>query len=291
LLVLVLASGALAIACDKKQDAPPAPPPPAPVAAVPSAPAPAVAPSGKMAHCPSTVAGASTTIEDAPGGVALTITGKDDATTAEIRARAQFLAQSAKNGPSTVQHNGSGEGGGVFGRCPIVMRNTTLVVTDATGGTKIVVTPENAKEQDWLRRESRSRLAELTLPGAEGAGAGKMANCPSAVKGALTSVVDAKGTVQVTITAKDDGAVKQIRDRAQHIVAASKVGAKQAKHDGHGDGGGTIGRCPVVLKDTLVDAKDAPGGTVFTVKPADMKNLEALDKEVRDRTAKFALAE
>jgi hypothetical protein len=241
-----------------------------------------------MAHCPSTVAGASTKIDDAPGGVAVTVTAKDDAAAKEVRARAAFLAQSSKNDAQPVAHNGGGNGGGVYGRCPVVMRNTTLTVSDVEGGAKIVVVPRDAKEKDWLGRESRERLAESEMPGASGAGVGKMAHCPNAVKGATTSIADAPDAVKITVTAKDDVATKEIRDRALKIVAAAKATAKGVvKHDGNGDGGGGFGRCPIVLKDTSVDEKDAPGGAVFTVKPKNAKDLSALKKQVVERSAKF----
>jgi hypothetical protein len=241
-----------------------------------------------MAHCPSTVPGAATSIQDVPGGVALTVTASDDATTKEIQARAAFLGNAARNDVAPIAHNGTGEGGGVFGRCPIVMRNTAVVVTDVAGGSKLVVTPRDAREQDWLRHESRSRLSELEVPGADGAGVGKMAHCPNAVKGAMTAVADGTGAVAITVTAKDDDAVRQIRDRAKQIVLVSqKTVAGQIKHDGTGDGGGGFGRCPIVLKDTSVVEKDAPGGALFTVTPKNAKDLPALRQEVQARSAKF----
>ncbi len=288
-MVAVFVCAALA-ACHKPQtDAPP--PPAAPAAPVVSAaplPTAPVATSGKMSHCPSSVAGANSVVENTPTGVAVTVTAGDPAATAEIRARATFLASSASNDATPITHNGTGEGGGVFGRCPVVMRDTKVDVADVPGGSKLSVTPRDAKEQDWLRREARSRLAELEAPGGAGAGVGKMAHCPNAVKGATTSIADKSDAVAITVTATNDDAVKQIRDRAREIVAAAaKTESAQITHDGTGNGGGGFGRCPIVLKDTAVDEKDAPGGAVFTVTPKDAKNLPALKQQVRDRTAKF----
>jgi hypothetical protein len=247
-----------------------------------------VAASGNMAHCPSTVTGAKTDIQDAPGGVAIVVTATDDASTAEIRARSTFLGSSAKNDVAPITHNGTGEGGGIFGRCPVVMRNTTVAISDVPGGSKLVVTPRDAREQDWLRRESRSRLDAIKTPGSAGAGIGKMAHCPSAVKGATTAISDSTGTVAVAVTSKDDSAVKEIRDRARQIVLASqKTESGVIKHDGTGDGGGGFGRCPIVLKDTSVSEKDTPGGALFTITPKDAKNLPTLKQQVHERTAKF----
>jgi hypothetical protein len=264
-------------------DTPPAAAPSAAPAATP------VAPSGKMAHCPSTVTGAKTEVQDSPGGVSLVVTAADEEATKEIRARAAFLASAAKNDANPIAHNGSGEGGGIFGRCPVVMRNTKVEVTDVNGGSKLAVTPRDAKEQDWIRHEARSRLSEIGSPGSDGAGVGKMAHCPNAVKGATTSISDgAAGAVAISVTAKDDRAVKEIRERAKQIVLAShRTETGKITHDGSGNGGGGFGRCPIVLKDTSVSEKDAPGGALFTVTPKNAKDLPSLKQEVRDRSSKF----
>src|ERR1700709_1364755 len=70
--LVVVAVGLFAVGCKSKPEAAPDPAPsvaaaPPPVASA-SAPAPSasVAPLGKMAHCPSTVAGAKTAIADSP---------------------------------------------------------------------------------------------------------------------------------------------------------------------------------------------------------------------------------
>ena len=290
---LVACIACAAFACSKpKADQGEAPSPPAaPVASVnvPPAPVPvAVAPSGKMAHCPSTVTDAKTDVQDVPGGVALVVTAPSEEGASEIRARAAFLGASSKNDKAPVAHNGTGEGGGIFGRCPVVMRNTTVDVSEVPGGSKLVVTPRDAKEQDWLRRESRSRLAEIGSPGSDGAGKGKMAHCPNAVKGATTAISENAAGVSISITAKDDDAVKEIRERAKQIVLAShKTESGEIKHDGSGNGGGGFGRCPIVLKDTSVVEKDEPGGAFFTVTPKNAKDLPTLKQEVHDRSRKF----
>lgn len=279
----------------KADVSPPAPtvvastPPTAVASAAATTPQAVAATSGNMAHCPSSVAGSSTVISDAPGGIALTVTAPDATAAQEIRARVAFLVSAARNSAAPITHNGTGEGGGTFGRCPIVMRNTRIESSDLANGASLTVTPADPREQDWLRRESRSRLAELTA--APGSGHGKMAHCPNAVSGASTAVSDGSDAVAITVTAKSDDAVKEIRDRARQIVAAAakveSAGSASITHDGTGDGGGGFGRCPVVLKDTAVSEKDAPGGAVITVKPKNAKDLPALDHQVRDRSARF----
>jgi hypothetical protein len=293
--VIALFVGAALYGCSKPTTEAPAPAASpvasaaAPTVAPPATPPqPVVAASGKMAHCPSTVSGAKTDIQDVPGGIALIVTSSDAEATKEIQARSAFLGASSKNDVAPIAHNGTGEGGGIFGRCPAVMRNTKVDVSDVAGGSKLVVTPRDAKEQDWLRRESRSRLAEIGSPGSNGAGVGKMAHCPNAVKGATTAISERGGAVAITVTAKDDTAVQEIRERAKQIVLASqKTETGEIKHDGNGDGGGGFGRCPIVLKDTSVVEKDAPGGALFTVTPKNAKDLPTLKQQVHDRSLKF----
>jgi hypothetical protein len=245
-----------------------------------------------MAHCPSIVTGANTVIKDAEGGVVVTITAKDATSVTDIRTRAKFLAESAKNMTPDVKHTGAGEGGGAFGRCPVVMRNTSVDLKEVEGGSELTVKPKDAKELDWLRREARERLAELGDPNAKEAGQGKMAHCPSAVEGSKTTVKELKDGVEVTIVAKsdkDEASVKTIRERGAAVLAAAKLESAKVTHKGDGSGGGGFGRCPVVLKETKVESKEVPGGVAFTVKPEKADALAALKKETHDRLQKFAI--
>ena len=295
------------IACDKKDASKTAPAPSASIAQAPASPSASVAapqasasaaigPAGKMAHCPSAVTSANTVVKDVEGGLIVTITAKDAPAVADIRTRSKFLAESAKNMQPDVKHTGGGEGGGTFGRCPVVMRNTSVDLKEVEGGSELTVKPKDAKELDWLRREARERLADLGDPNAKEAGQGKMAHCPSAVDGAKTTVKELKDGVEVSIVAKDakdDASTKTIRDRAKAVVTAAKLEAQKVTHKGDGSGGGGFGRCPVVLKETKVDFKEVPGGVVFTVKPekADAKEaLAELKKETNERVQKFSIA-
>jgi TusA-related sulfurtransferase len=244
-----------------------------------------------MAHCPSSVAGAATDIKDSKDGLVITVVAKGDAAaTAEIRSRAKFLSESAKNMTPDVKHNGSGEGGGTFGRCVVVMRNTHVDAKDVEGGSEIAVKPKEAKELDWLRREARDRQKEMADPNAKEAGQGKMAHCPSAVPSATTTVKDSKDGVEVTIVGKDDAAMKDIRDRSKALLEAAKVDPKTIAHKGDGSGGGGYGRCPIVLVDTTVESKEVPLGIVFMVKPTKPADAVPLRKETRERATAFTMA-
>lgn len=241
-----------------------------------------------MAHCPNAVEGAVTNISDVPGGVAVVISGNSPDGTAQIRARSQALLDASKAQDAGVRHNGTGEGGGKFGRCPIVMRNTTLDVSTVDNGSRIVIKPQTPAELDWLRRETRDRNAELQAPNAAGAGGGKMLHCPSAADGSTTLVADTSGGVNVTITGKTDAATSDIRDRVKHLLQAAADPAPNGAHDGNGNGGGGLGRCPVVITDTVITAKDVTGGSVVTVKATKPNGIDGLRKETRDRLANFA---
>lgn len=238
-----------------------------------------------MANCPTSAAGAVVAIKDVPGGVEIVVTGKEDAVTSDIRGRAKKLVDADRNEQAAgVKHTGHGEGGGRYGRCTIVMRNTQLETAEIPGGIKATVKAKEASEVDWLRRETRDRDKEAKTPGAESAGAQRMAHCPSSVAGAKTEVKDAKDGVVVTVTGPAD-AVKEIRERASHTANVAKMPEpKKAEHNGAGQGGGGLGRCPVVVEgDTAVAVKELPNGAEITV--TTKKDVAALQKEAKARAS------
>lgn len=118
-----------------------------------------------MANCPTAVGGSTVRVEDVPRGVAVEITGADAATASEIRARMKKLTEADRNEAAAgVRHTGRGEGGGRYGRCTLVMRNTTLESVEIDGGVKATVTANDPAEVDWLRRETRERNREAAAP-------------------------------------------------------------------------------------------------------------------------------
>ena len=244
-----------------------------------------------MSNCPTAVAGADVAIKDVDGGVEVAVTGKDDATSTDIRARMKKLSELARSDAGPGRHDHSGSGGGTTGRCTIVMRNTKLVTAEIPHGAKVTVTPLDKAELDWLRRETKERDKEAKSVGAEGMGAMRMAHCPSAVEGAKTVVTDAKDGVVVTVTGPADK-VDEIRQRAKHTadVAKKLTGGPEAgpkvEHSGSGTGGGALGHCPIVVEgDTTVDVKDVAGGAAITVKTKG--DAAALQKEAKLRAGNF----
>jgi hypothetical protein len=240
-----------------------------------------------MANCPTAAPGATVALKDIEGGIEISITGKDEAATKEIKTRMAKLVEADKHEVEAgVKHDHAGGGGGIYGRCTIVMRNTKLEVADLANGVKATVKAKDKSEVEWVRRETRDRDKEAKSPTAEGAGVHKMAHCPSAVEGAKTAVKDSKEGVIVTVTGTGDK-VKEIRDRAKHTADVAKLTEPpKVEHTSEGKGGGGIGRCPVVVEgDTTVDVKDIDNGVEITVKAK--KDVPALQKEAKARAANF----
>jgi hypothetical protein len=241
-----------------------------------------------MGNCPTSVPGAEVAIKDVEGGVEVSITGKDDATTKEIRDRVKKIALAdTKDAGGGVKHDHSGSGGGRTGRCTIIMRKTKLTTAVIANGAKVTVVPSDKSELDWLRRETKERDTEAKTATAEGAGAQRMAHCPSAVEGAKTTVKDSKEGAVIVVTGPADK-IADIRARARHTAeVAKRAEAGKIEHSGQGTGGGGLGRCPVVVEgDTTVDVKDIEGGVEVEVKTK--KDVAALQKEVKSRAASFA---
>jgi hypothetical protein len=240
-----------------------------------------------LANCPTAAPGATVALKDIEGGIDISITGKDEAATKEIKTRMAKLVDADKREVEAgVKHDHAGGGGGIYGRCTIVMRNTKLEVADLANGVKATVKAKDKSEVEWVRRETRDRDKEAKSPTAEGAGVHKMAHCPSAVEGAKTAVKDSKEGVIVTVTGTGDK-VKEIRDRAKHTADVAKLTEPpKVEHTSEGKGGGGIGRCPVVVEgDTTVDVKDIDNGGASTVKAK--KDVPALQKEAKARAANF----
>jgi len=130
--------------------------------------------------------------------------------------------------------------------------------------------------------------AEGKTAASSNVGKGNMMHCPTSVAGAKVAQADIKDGVELTITADNEKATGEIRQRAQHLVEAAKTDPNTVRHTGDGHGGGGLGMCPVVLKDTLIQAEDVKGGSKITVRPIKPVDLEWLRKEIatRMKTAK-----
>lgn len=117
----------------------------------------------KMAHCPSAVEGAKTTVKDSKEGVIVTVTAAPGAAdkVKDIRDRAKHTADVAKMAePPKVEHNSEGKGGGGLGRCPVVVEgDTTVDVKDIENGTEITVKAK--KDVAGLQKEAKLRAGNF----------------------------------------------------------------------------------------------------------------------------------
>jgi hypothetical protein len=114
-------------------------------------------------------------------------------------------------------------------------------------------------------------------------GGGHMQHCPTAVEGAKTVIKETKDAIEITVTSSNAAKAEEIRKRSKHVVDAAKNDPTSVAHTGDGHGGGGLGRCEVVLKDTTVVAEDTDGGSKITVKPVKPVDFDWLKKETAAR--------
>jgi hypothetical protein len=117
---------------------------------------------------------------------------------------------------------------------------------------------------------------------AQNVGRGQMRHCPTAVSGAKTEVTDTPEGVQLTVTGKDEA---EIRRRAKHLAEVAAAEPEVVDHQGNGHGGGGLGGCLVVLKDTTITAEEVAGGAKLAVKANKPVDVPWLQKETRARQA------
>ena len=121
-----------------------------------------------------------------------------------------------------------------------------------------------------------------------------MSNCPSSVANAKTEIKDTDKGVEVTVTASEKADIDEIRARAKKVEEHTKPpppDAVKGGHTGKGGAGGSMGRCPVVLNDTTVVVAEVEKGSKFTIEPKDVKELDWLRREAKERLAELATGE
>lgn len=165
--------------------------------------------------------------------------------------------------------------------------------TPSTDSGATSVTP--ATEAGATAAADASAVTDAGMAAAGDAGAKHdMGNCPTAVTGATVAIKDVEGGVEVAVTSKDEAAMKEIRARMTKIAEADKNDAGGgAKHDHSGSGGGTTGRCTIIMRNTKLAIAEIPDGAKVTITPKDKSELDWLRRETkeRDKEAKSAGAE
>jgi hypothetical protein len=110
--------------------------------------APSVSSPSPHAHrmCPSRARGATVTANDVDGGVVISISASDDATIAEVQARAANL-------PTAATETKRGR------FCPELHEGASRTITNTKTGADITLVPTNASDVATLRSDVRDRLA------------------------------------------------------------------------------------------------------------------------------------
>lgn len=139
--------------------------------------------------------------------------------------------------------------------------------------------------------DAAAAAADASTAAADAGKDSHMAHCPTAVTGATVAIKDVEGGVELSITAKDDAATKEIRDRMTKLAAADKNEADAGiKHTGTGQGRGVYGRCTIVMKNTKLETAEIPGGVKATVKAQEKSEVDWLRRETRDRDKEAKMA-
>lgn len=111
----------------------------------------------RLAQCPSAVPGANTIITDTQGTVVVTVASRDDATIKQIRERAKYITDLVAKDAKEVKRLGDVKPGEGVGRCPLVLNDVTLTVTEIPLGAKIVMKPDDAEDAEWILDEMKER--------------------------------------------------------------------------------------------------------------------------------------
>jgi hypothetical protein len=109
-----------------------------------------------------------------------------------------------------------------------------------------------------------------------------MRHCPSSVPGSITKMTETSDGVDVTITAGDAEAQRQILALAR---PHERIGnpTLESQHDGMHGGPGNVGFCPIIHANTVITVSEAPGGARIHVRAGDPKNKAALVEATRKR--------
>lgn len=116
----------------------------------------------------------------------------------------------------------------------------------------------------------------------------RMANCPNAVAGATTRVVDTADGVEVQISAADVTAKQRIRELSEVQAQQSEPVRSAPEHSGLHGGPGSIGHCPILHEGTRVTMTVTDAGATLHVAALEPARVKALQDETAARAAALA---
>lgn len=111
----------------------------------------------------------------------------------------------------------------------------------------------------------------------------RMANCPSMVQGARTTMIPTKRGVALTIIGAGPEVESKIRRLARYQAEVVAAAPNRETHTGRGTGGGRMGYCPIVHPGTRVEVQDIPAGVRVTVQARKKKHVERLQRLTAQR--------
>jgi TusA-related sulfurtransferase len=118
-----------------------------------------------------------------------------------------------------------------------------------------------------------------------------MRNCPSALPGAATRVVDTKDGVDLEITATDPAVQQQIVELAIIHAHLGLPNSAEPAHSGMHGGRGDIGYCPILHVGTQVTFQRRAGGAVIHVHALAPAAVPQLQRAIAERASLLATRE
>jgi hypothetical protein len=115
-----------------------------------------------------------------------------------------------------------------------------------------------------------------------------MANCPAAVRGAVTKVELTAGGADVIVTAQQPEAKRRIIELAMfHDRMPDWSWFGRGLHSGLRSGGGRIGHCPTQHALATVTTRPVPGGVRFELRADTPSRIKELQEAVAARAARL----
>jgi len=110
-----------------------------------------------------------------------------------------------------------------------------------------------------------------------------MRNCPSALAGATTRVIDTEDGVDLEITATDPVVQRQIIELAIVHEHLGHPNGSEAAHTGMHGGPGHIGYCPVIHVGTTVTYRKRSDGAVIHIHALKPEAVSQMQKAIAER--------
>ena len=116
-----------------------------------------------------------------------------------------------------------------------------------------------------------------------------MRNCPNALVGTTTRVIDTKDGADVQITATDPVVQQQIIELAIVHAHLGHPNPAEPAHSGMHGGPGNLGYCPIIHTGTKVTVRRRSDGAVIHIHALHPEDVPHLQLAIADRIAQLAV--